>query len=102
PDRCCYAAAALPAPGPIAGIVDPASAVVDGKSGISGAGRTLKEGSHAATVLENVTPYAAGTHKHAPEMEQLLGFPVCFVPHVVPLRRGLVCTCYVHASEDPR
>jgi N-acetyl-gamma-glutamyl-phosphate reductase len=98
----CYATAALLALGPIAGIVDPASAVVDGKSGISGAGRTLKEGSHAATVLENVTPYAVGTHKHAPEIEQLLGFPVCFVPHVVPLRRGLVCTCYVDASEDPR
>jgi N-acetyl-gamma-glutamyl-phosphate reductase len=53
-------------------------------------------------VLENVTPYAVGTHKHAPEIEQLLGFPVCFVPHVVPLRRGLVCTCYVAAAEDPR
>jgi N-acetyl-gamma-glutamyl-phosphate reductase len=53
-------------------------------------------------VLDNVTPYAVGVHKHAPEIEQLLGFPVCFVPHVVPLRRGLVCTCYVAADEDPR
>ena len=53
-------------------------------------------------MLENVTPYAVGAHRHAPEIEQLLGFPVCFVPHVVPLRRGLVCTCYVSASEDPR
>jgi N-acetyl-gamma-glutamyl-phosphate reductase len=98
----CYATAALLALAPLAGIVDPASVVVDGKSGISGAGRTLKESSHAAAVLENVTPYAVGQHKHAPEIEQLLGFPVCFVPHVVPLRRGLVCTCYVTASEDPR
>jgi N-acetyl-gamma-glutamyl-phosphate reductase len=98
----CYATAALLALAPIAGIVDPASAVVDGKSGISGAGRTLSERSHAAAVLDNITPYAVGQHKHAPEIEQLLGFPVCFVPHVVPLRRGLVCTCYVSASEDPR
>ena len=88
---------------PIAGIVDSdAGVVVDGKSGISGAGRTLKERSHAAAVLDNVTPYAVGTHKHAPEIAQLLGFPVTFVPHVVPLRRGLVCTCYVSAAEDPR
>jgi N-acetyl-gamma-glutamyl-phosphate reductase len=98
----CYATAALLALMPIAEVVEPASVVVDGKSGISGAGRALKESSHAAAVLENVTPYAVGNHRHGPEIEQLLGFPVCFVPHVVPLRRGLVCTCYVSTSDDPR
>jgi N-acetyl-gamma-glutamyl-phosphate reductase len=98
----CYATAALLALAPLAGIVDPKSVAVDGKSGISGAGRRPRESSHAAAVLDNVTPYALGVHKHAPEIEQLLGFPVCFVPHVVPLRRGLVCTCYVAAGEDPR
>jgi len=98
----CYATAALLALAPIAEIIEPASVVVDGKSGISGAGRTLKESSHAAAVLENVVPYAVGAHKHAPEIAQLLGFPVTFVPHIVPLRRGLVCTCYVSASQDPR
>jgi N-acetyl-gamma-glutamyl-phosphate reductase len=98
----CYATAALLALAPIAGIVDrSAGVVVDGKSGISGAGRTLKASSHAAAVLDNVTPYAVGTHRHAPEIAQLLGFPVTFVPHVVPLRRGLVCTCYVGTTEDP-
>jgi N-acetyl-gamma-glutamyl-phosphate reductase len=98
----CYATAALLALAPIAGIVDrSAGVVVDGKSGISGAGRTLKASSHAAAVLDNVTPYAVGTHRHAPEITQLLGFPVTFVPHVVPLRRGLVCTCYVGTTEDP-
>ena len=98
----CYATAALLALAPLAGIVDPASVVVDGKSGISGAGRALKESSHAAAVLDNVTPYAVGAHRHTPEIARLLGFPVTFAPHVVPLRRGLVCTCYVSASEDPR
>ncbi len=98
----CYATAALLALAPIAEILDPTSVVVDGKSGISGAGRALTERSHAAAVLDNVTPYAVGDHKHAPEIARLLGFPVCFVPHVVPLRRGLVCTCYVSAGEDPR
>lgn len=98
----CYATAALLALGPIADLLDQASVVVDGKSGISGAGRTPKDRSHAAAVLDNVTPYAVGAHKHAPEIARLLGFPVTFVPHVVPLRRGLVCTCYVGASENPR
>jgi len=98
----CYATAALLALAPLAGIIDPASAVVDGKSGISGAGRALRDSSHAAAVLENVSPYAVGSHRHAPEIAQLLGFPVTFVPHVVPLRRGLIATCYVTASEDPR
>jgi len=98
----CYATAALLALKPLAEIVDPASVVVDGKSGISGAGRALQERTHAAVVLDNVTPYAVGQHKHAPEIAHVLGFPVCFVPHVVPLRRGLVATCYVTATDDPR
>jgi N-acetyl-gamma-glutamyl-phosphate reductase len=98
----CYATAALLALAPLKDVVDPASVVVDGKSGISGAGRTLSERAHAAAVLDNVTPYAVGGHKHAPEIAQLLGFPVTFVPHVVPLKRGLVCTCYASATEDPR
>ena len=98
----CYATAALLALAPLKDVVDPATVVVDGKSGISGAGRQPKESSHAAAVLENVVPYKVGEHRHAPEMAQLLGFPVTFVPHVVPLRRGLVCTCYVTATEDPR
>jgi N-acetyl-gamma-glutamyl-phosphate reductase len=98
----CYATAALLSLAPLKAIVDPASVVVDGKSGISGAGRTLSERSHAATVLDNITPYAVGSHKHAPEIAQLLGFPVTFVPHVVPLKRGLVTDCYFAASADPR
>jgi N-acetyl-gamma-glutamyl-phosphate reductase len=98
----CYATAALLALAPLADAIDPASVVVDGKSGVSGAGRALKESSHAAAVLENVAPYAVGEHRHAPEIAQVLGFRVCFAPHLVPLRRGLVVTCYVAADEDLR
>ncbi len=98
----CYATAALLALGPLAGAIDSGSVVVDAKSGVSGAGRSLKASSHAAAVLDNVSPYRVGTHQHQPEIEQLLGFPVCFVPHLVPLRRGLVATCYVNATEDLR
>jgi N-acetyl-gamma-glutamyl-phosphate reductase len=98
----CYATAALLALAPIAGAIDPDGVVVDAKSGVSGAGRTLTASSHAAAVLENVSPYRVGAHQHEPEIEQLLGFPVCFVPHLLPVRRGLIATCYVQAAEDLR
>jgi N-acetyl-gamma-glutamyl-phosphate reductase len=94
----CYATAALLALAPIADLVDPASVVIDAKSGVSGAGRSLKASSHAAFVLENVSPYRVGSHQHAPEIAQVLGFPVCFVPHLLPVRRGLLVTCYADAD----
>jgi len=98
----CYATAALLALGPLADVVDPASVVVDAKSGVSGAGRSLKPSSHAGFVLENLSPYAVGAHRHAPEIAQQLGFPVCFVPHLLPVRRGLLATCYLRTDEDVR
>jgi N-acetyl-gamma-glutamyl-phosphate reductase len=98
----CYATAALLALAPLAGVVDPAHVVVDAKSGISGAGREPKPSSHAGFVLENVSPYRVGRHQHAPEIAQLLGFPVTFVPHLLPVRRGLLATCYVTAQNDVR
>ena len=94
----CYATATLLALAPVADLVDPASVVVDAKSGVSGAGRALRESSHAGFVLENVSPYRIGTHQHAPEIEQALGFAVCFVPHLLPVRRGLLVTCYASAD----
>ena len=96
----CYATAALLALGPIADAIDPASVVIDAKSGVSGAGKTLRESSHAATVLENIAPYRVGRHQHEPEIAQQLGFPVCFVPHLLPVRRGLLATCYATATSD--
>ena len=94
----CYATAALLALAPLAGAIDPAAVVVDAKSGVSGAGRALKPASHAGFVLENASPYRVGSHQHAPELEQALGFPVCFVPHLLPVRRGLLATCYVEGE----
>ena len=87
---------------PLAGSIDPAGVIVDAKSGVSGAGRALKASSHATTVLENVSPYKIGSHQHAPEIEQALGFPVCFVPHLLPVRRGLIATCYVRPADGLR
>jgi len=53
-------------------------------------------------VLENLAPYKVGRHQHAPEIAQALGFPVCFVPHLLPVKRGLLATCYLRATEDLR
>jgi N-acetyl-gamma-glutamyl-phosphate reductase len=91
----CYATAAILALEPLRGAIDPDDVVIDAKSGVSGAGRELKASSHAGFVLENISPYRVGTHQHAPEIAQALGFPVCFVPHLLPIRRGLLATCYV-------
>jgi len=96
----CYATAALLALGPLSDGIE--SAVVDAKSGVSGAGRTLRESSHAGAVLENLSPYAIGEHRHAPEIAEQLGFPVCFVPHLLPVRRGLLATCYARYAGDAR
>jgi N-acetyl-gamma-glutamyl-phosphate reductase len=94
----CYATAALLALHPIRGAIDPASVVVDAKSGMTGAGRTLKDSTHAGFVLENVSPYKVGAHQHVPEIAQALGFPVSLTPHLLPVRRGLIATCYVRST----
>jgi N-acetyl-gamma-glutamyl-phosphate reductase len=99
----CYAAAALLALWPLRDALE-GTPVVDGKSGMTGAGRGLKDATHAGFVLENFSPYSVGAHRHAPEIEQALGASVCFVPHLLPVRRGLLATCYVPtgAGTDAR
>ena len=96
----CYATAALLALAPLRDVID--GAVVDAKSGMTGAGRALRDTSHAGHVLENFSPYAVGAHRHAPEIAQTLGFAVTFVPHLLPVRRGLLATCYVQSDADLR
>jgi N-acetyl-gamma-glutamyl-phosphate reductase len=94
----CYATAALLALGPIADEIEPTGVVVDAMSGMTGAGRSLRASSHAGAVLENVTPYKVGVHQHAPEIAAHLGFPITFVPHLLPVRRGLIATCFVRSK----
>jgi N-acetyl-gamma-glutamyl-phosphate reductase len=82
------------------GLVAPAPIVVDGKSGISGAGKKPTPQSHFASLDGSVQAYRIGRHQHTPEMEHSLteaaGEPVIltFVPHLVPLVRGIVTTAY--------
>ena len=94
----CYATAVLLALGPLADAVDRESVVVDAMSGMTGAGRTPRASTHAGFVLENVSPYKVGSHQHVAEISQLLGFPVSFTPHLLPVRRGLLATCNVRST----
>ena len=93
----CYATAVLLALAPLSDEIDPTGVVVDAMSGMTGAGRSLRPSSHAGAVLENVAPYRVGAHQHAPEIAAQLGFPVTFVPHLLPVRRGLIATCVVRS-----
>jgi N-acetyl-gamma-glutamyl-phosphate reductase len=102
----CYPTAALLALQPLvaAGLVEPDGIVIDAKSGLSGAGRSLKDPYLFVQANENVNPYGVGTHRHTPEIEQELGraagrpLTVVFTPHLVPLGRGLLATCYATAA----
>ena len=94
----CYATAVLLALAPIAGAIEHDSVVVDAMSGMTGAGRSPKASTHAGFVLENVSPYKVGAHQHVAEIAQLLGFPVSFTPHLLPVRRGLLATCNVRST----
>lgn len=69
-------------------------AVIDAKSGVSGAGRTPTPSVHFSSVTENVTPYKVLTHRHTPEIVQEFGQEVLFTPHLVPADRGLLASCY--------
>jgi N-acetyl-gamma-glutamyl-phosphate reductase len=92
----CYPTAALIALCPLAaaGLLD-GDPIVDAKSGVSGAGKTPSERTHFSENHGNVTAYGIFSHRHAPEIEQTIGRPVTFVPHLVPLDRGILETIYV-------
>ena len=94
----CYPTASLLALLPLvqAGLVDAASdVVIDAKSGISGAGKAPSDRTHFSENHGSVAAYGAFSHRHTPEMEQALGRTVTFVPHLVPLDRGILSSNYV-------
>jgi N-acetyl-gamma-glutamyl-phosphate reductase len=92
----CYPTAAGLALAPLVGqgLVEPTGIVVDAASGVSGAGRGAKESLHFGTVDEDFTAYGLLTHRHTPEMEQIIGGEVLFTPHLAPMVRGILATCY--------
>jgi N-acetyl-gamma-glutamyl-phosphate reductase len=99
----CYVTAASLALTPLvrSGIVDSAGIIVDAASGVSGAGRALKHSSMFSTVDEDFTAYGLLDHRHTPEIEQVTGAQVLFTPHLAPMNRGILATCYARPSGAP-
>ncbi len=103
----CYVTAAALALAPLvaAGAIEPAGVVVDAASGVTGAGGEARPATRFAAVDEDFTAYGLLTHRHTPEIEQATGAEVLFTPHLAPMNRGILATCYarpVGPGSDPQ
>ncbi len=98
----CHVTAATLALAPLvrAGLIDTTGIVINSITGVSGAGRALKHTSLFCTADEDVTAYGLLDHRHTPEIEQEVGAQVLFTPHLAPLSRGLLATCYARPSAE--
>ena len=96
----CYPTAAGLALAPLvrAGLIEASGIIVDAASGTSGAGRAATDSLHFGTVDENFVAYGLLTHRHTPEMQQILGAEVLFTPHLAPMVRGILATCYARPA----
>ena len=83
---------------PLIDLIQPDTVVVDASSGVSGAGKALKESSHFNSVAESLTAYGLVNHRHTAEMEAGLGTRLLFTPHLAPMNRGILATCYATAN----
>ena len=101
----CYVTAAALALAPLvrSGAIEPEGVIVDAASGVSGAGRAAKPNTHFNTVDEDFTAYGLLRHRHTPEMEQATGARILFTPHLAPMNRGILATCYARPAggTDP-
>ena len=103
----CYVTSASLAIAPLLakGVCKTEGIIVDSKSGATGAGRALALNTHYTECNEAFAPYKIATHRHTPEIEQNLSeiagedIKITFVPHLLPLNRGIVSTCYVDLKE---
>ncbi|RKQ87813.1 N-acetyl-gamma-glutamyl-phosphate reductase [Solirubrobacter pauli] len=101
----CYPTAALLGLAPLARAGLIGDVIIDGKSGVSGAGRGASPSTHFIAADENVTPYKIEGHRHTPEIEQELSalgndVTVTFTPYLLPLAQGELVTSYVTPSRD--
>jgi len=102
----CYPTAALMALLPLAagGGIDTGDIIVDAKSGVSGAGRSLRQNVLFTEAGEGLSPYSVARHRHAPEIEQEVSKAagkevlVNFTPHLIPMSRGELCTSYLRLA----
>jgi N-acetyl-gamma-glutamyl-phosphate reductase len=98
----CHVTAATLALAPLvqAGLIETSGIVVNSITGVSGAGRALKHTSLFCTADEDVTAYGLLDHRHTPEIEQEVGAQVLFTPHLAPMNRGILATCYARPAAD--
>jgi N-acetyl-gamma-glutamyl-phosphate reductase len=96
----CYVTAATMALGPLldAGLVETTGLIIDAASGVSGSGRAAKADNSFCAVDENFNAYGLLNHRHTPEIEQNLGAQVLFTPHLAPMNRGILATCYARPA----
>ncbi len=98
----CYTSTSILALAPLlsAGLIEPTGIIIDAKSGVSGAGRSPKTNILYAECNESISAYAVGTHRHTPEIDQVLSgvsgqsVEVIFTPHLTPMDRGILATIY--------
>ncbi len=104
----CYPTSAILALAPAlrAGLIEP-DIIIDSKSGLSGAGRTLTSTTHFAEANESVAAYALAGHRHMPEIKQELEklggdneVLLTFLPHLIPMTRGMLSSCYARLQKD--
>jgi N-acetyl-gamma-glutamyl-phosphate reductase len=96
----CYPTATILGLGPFvdAGAIETSSIIVDAASGVSGAGRGVKEHLHFSAVDESFSAYGLLDHRHTAEMEAVLSAQVLFTPHLVPMVRGMLVTAYARPT----
>ncbi len=104
----CYPTAAALAlfPALKAGLISPDGIIIDAKSGVTGAGRSLTQNTHYPEANESLSAYKVGEHRHTPEIEQSLSYAtghsmkVLFVPHLLPVNRGIEETIYARLTTE--
>ncbi|QDV49380.1 N-acetyl-gamma-glutamyl-phosphate reductase [Gimesia fumaroli] len=103
----CYTSTAILGLAPLMaeGLVEPTGIIIDAKSGVSGAGRNPKLGTLYPECNESITAYGVGTHRHTPEIEEVLttvggkDVKVTFTPHLTPMNRGILATMYPRLTK---
>src|SRR5262249_17314841 len=106
----CYPTAAILALAPLleARLVHPTGLIIDAKSGTSGAGREPQRSAHFSEIGEGVRAYKVASHRHTPEIEQELeraageALHLTFTPHLLPMARGILATCYATPTDTAR
>jgi N-acetyl-gamma-glutamyl-phosphate reductase len=104
----CYTTCSITSLAPLVenNIIDLSSIIIDAKSGVSGAGRSLSLPNHFTESNESLKAYGVGTHRHTPEIEQVLStiagqeIILSFTPHLIPMNRGILTTAYASLTTD--